>query len=127
VDRIARAVPLILGGAAVILGLSWLIRAPDFVDRVTIANQTAFDVDVNVAAAGGGVLDLTYIPAGDTKAVRGVIDQGNVWVFRFSYGGTDAGTLRLERTKLERDDWKVEVPEEVAERLRRAGHERLAP
>jgi len=126
-DGVVRAIPLVLGGAVVILVLSWLVRGPEFVDRVTIANQTAFYVDVDVAGSDGRVLALTYVPAGDTKAVRGVIDQGDVWVFRFSYGGTDAGTLRLERTRLEQRDWKVEIPEEVAERLDRAGHEPSAP
>ena len=127
VDRIARVVPLVLGGAVVILVLSWLVRGPDFVDRVTIANRTAFDVDVDVAGSDGRVLALTYVPAGDTKAVRGVIDQGDIWIFHLSYGGTDAGTLRLERTRLEQRDWKLEIPEEVAERLDRAGHEPSAP
>jgi hypothetical protein len=119
----ARSVPAVLGGVTVILLLSWLVRGPDFVDRVTITNGTAFDVDVDVAGSGGGVLDLTYITADETKVVRGVIDQGDIWIFHFSYGGTDAGTLRLDRTRLAQSDWKVEIPEAVADRLNAAGHE----
>ncbi|MGQ0431524.1 MAG: hypothetical protein ACT452_03840 [Microthrixaceae bacterium] len=107
-----------------ILVLSWMVRGPDFVDRVTIANPTAFDVDVNVAGSDGALLDLAYVIAGETKVVRGVIDQGDVWIFHFSYGGTDAGKLRLDRTRLERSGWRVEIPEAVADRLDAAGHER---
>ncbi|MGH9013484.1 MAG: hypothetical protein ACRDZ1_06060 [Acidimicrobiia bacterium] len=115
--------PAVLGGVVVILLLSWLVRGPDFVDRVTIANRTALDVDVNVAGSDGGLLDLTYIAAGETKSVRDVIDQGDIWVFHFSYGGTDAGTLRLDRTRLAQNGWRVEIPEAVADRLDAAGHE----
>lgn len=123
IGRVAWSVPAVLGGVVVILLLSWLVRGPDFVDRVTIANRTAFDVDVNVAGSDGGLLDLTYIIAGETKAVRDVIDQGDIWVFHFSYGGTDAGTLRLDRTGLAQNGWRVAIPEAVADRLDAAGHE----
>lgn len=123
IGRVARSVPAVLGGVVVILLLSWLVRGPDFVDRVTIANRTALDVDVNVAGSDGGLLDLTYIAAGETKSVRDVIDQGDIWVFHFSYGGTDAGTLRLDRTRLAQNGWRVEIPEAVADRLDAAGHE----
>jgi hypothetical protein len=123
VGRLAWAVPLVLSCIVVILVLSWLVRGPDFVDRVTIANPTAFDVDVSVSGSDGGVLDLTYITAGETKVVRSVIDQGDVWIFRFSYGGTDAGTLRMDRMKLEQNDWRVVIPKAVEDRLDAAGHE----
>jgi hypothetical protein len=123
VGRIARSVPAVIGGVVVILLLSWLVRGPDFVDRVTIANRTAFDVDVNVAGADGSRLDLTYVTAGETKAVRDVIDKGDVWIFHFSYGRTDAGTLRLDRTRLTQSGWRVEIPAAVEDRLDEAGHE----
>jgi hypothetical protein len=123
VGRVARSVPAVLGGVVVILLLSWLVRGPDFVDRVTIANRTAFDVDVNVAGSDGSRLELTYVTAGETKAVRDVIDQGDIWVFHFSYGGTDAGTLRLDRTTLAQNGWRADIPDAVEDRLDSAGHE----
>jgi hypothetical protein len=53
--------------------------------------------------------------------VEEVADQGREWVFRFSYGGVDAGELVLSRDRLARDGWNITVPSAVAERLRDAG------
>jgi hypothetical protein len=115
--------PIVLAGVAVTFLLSWLLRGPDFVDRVTIANPTAFDVDVDVAGSDGGLLDLYYVEAGTTAVVRDVIDQEDTWTFHLSYGGTDAGTLRLDRARLAQSGWRVEIPQAVENRLEGAGHE----
>lgn len=123
VRQVARIVPLILLSVVAVVVVSWLLRGPAFVDRVTIGNPTAFDVDVDVAGADGRLLDLRYVTAGETVVVRDVIDQGDVWIFHFSYGGTDAGTLRMERPRLEQDDWTVAIPAVVENRLEAAGHE----
>jgi hypothetical protein len=50
-----------------------------------------------------------------------VIDQGEQWVFRFTYGGVDGGELVVPRTELEASGWKVTVPQQFAERMRAAG------
>jgi hypothetical protein len=102
---------------------SWALRGPGFVDRVTIANPTAFDADVDVAGSDGRLLDLRYVTAGDTVVVRDVIDQGDLWTFHFSYGGTDAGTLRLDRAAFAHGGWRMEIPQVVENRLEAAGHE----
>jgi hypothetical protein len=115
-------VPVLGAAATLILVGSWLFRGPAFIDRVTIVNDTAFPVNVDVAGADGRKLALKYVSAGETAVVRDVIDQGDTWEFQFTYGGTDAGTLRRDRARLERDDWTVEVPQEVADRLETAGH-----
>jgi len=109
------------------LVLSWLLRDPAFVDQVTIVDPTVFDVDVDVSGTDGRLLDLKYVSAGETAVVREVIDQGDVWMFHFSYGGTDAGALRVERATLAQDDWTVEIPQEVEDRLEAAGHEPSVP
>jgi hypothetical protein len=123
VGRIVWYLPIVLAGVAVTFLLSWLLRGPDFVDRVTIANPTAFDVDVDVAGSDGGLLDLYYVEAGTTAVVRDVIDQEDTWTFHLSYGGTDAGTLRLDRARLAQSGWRVEIPQAVENRLEGAGHE----
>ncbi|MGH8983357.1 MAG: hypothetical protein ACRDY6_05715 [Acidimicrobiia bacterium] len=114
--------PVVVAGVTVVLVGSWLFRGPAFIDRVTIVNDTAFDVNVDVAGSDGRVLGLEYVTAGETTVVRDVIDQGGTWEFRFSYGGTDAGTLLRNRSALERSNWTVEVPQEVEDRLETAGY-----
>lgn len=115
-------VPVLLAAVAVVVVGSWLVRGPAFVDRITIVNDTGFDVNVDVAGSDGRVVGLKYVLAGETAVVRDVIDQGETWEFQFSYGGTDAGTLRRDRTSLERNDWRVVIPQAVEDRLTAAGH-----
>jgi hypothetical protein len=121
--RIARFLPIVLIGVALTLLLSWALHGPDFVDRITVANPNAFDVDVDVAGSDGRLLDLKYVTAGKTAVVHDVIDQGDTWTFHFSFGGTDAGTLRVDRATLANTGWSVEIPKEVQTRLEAAGHE----
>jgi hypothetical protein len=116
-------VPVLVAGAIVVAVGGRLFQGPEFVDQLTIVNDTAFDVDVDVAGSDGRVLGLKYVSAGETALVRDVIDQGDTWEFQFSYGGTDAGTLRRDRAALERSDWTVEVPATVADELEAAGHQ----
>ena len=123
VRRFVWVVPAVFLGILVIAVFTRLLQGPDLVDRVTIENTTMFDVDVDVSGSDDRLLNLTHVEARETTTVRDVIDQGDVWVFHFSYGGTNAGTLRLEREELERQGWTVAVPPEVAARLEAAGHE----
>ncbi len=55
------------------------------------------------------------------RSVEEVADQGREWVFRFSYGGVDAGELVITPGQLARDGWEITVPSAVAERLHEAG------
>jgi hypothetical protein len=120
---LARSLPFVVVAVAVAVIGPLAVRGPTFVDRVTVDNPTAYDVDVDVTGRDGRALNLVFAAAGTTETVRDTIDQGETWVFRFSYGGTDAGALRLDRAALERQDWTVEVPAEVADTLGEAGHE----
>ena len=46
-----------------------------------------------------------------------VLDQGDEWIFTFSSGGIEGGSLRVSRAKLAADGWRVSVPESVIQRL----------
>jgi hypothetical protein len=121
VGRIVAYLGIALAGIAMIALLSWIVRGPAFVERVTIANPTRYDFNVDVAASDGRRLDLAYVEAGGSVAVRDVIEQGDTWTFRFSYGGTEAGSVSVDRARLERGDWIVEIPPRVEMRLDAAG------
>jgi hypothetical protein len=53
--------------------------------------------------------------------MREIIDHGDVWIFRFAGQGHDVGEVRLTRSDLAADDWVLNVPASVAQRLRDAG------
>lgn len=121
--RFARPILLLVIAIAIVLLGARAFEGPSFVDEVTIVNPTRYDVDVDVSGADGRLLGLSYVGSGQTLIVQDTIDQGDTWIFHFTYGGTDAGSLRLDRGELAAADWTVEVPTAVADRLADAGHE----
>ena len=56
-----------------------------------------------------------------TADVQEVIDQGDVWQFRFDSQGMSGGQLRLTRAELESAGWHIAIPVEVGTRLAEAG------
>lgn len=91
-------------------------------DRITIVNPTPYDLDVEVSGQDrDGWLPVAIVEAGEEDVVPGVSDQGEVWIFRFRHLGDPVGELSLTRAELERSGWRVEVPNEVAERLQELG------
>ena len=83
-----------------------------FVDEVTIVNDTEYSANVDVTdETRNGWLGLTAVQPASTTTVEEVIDQGEVWVFRFDYVGKYEEEVEVTRDELERNDWTVEVPE----------------
>jgi hypothetical protein len=107
---------------SVVLALVWLTACsapPPTVDRITIVNRTAYDFNVEVARPdGGGWLPVTIAEARSEDVAEDVIDQGRLWMFRFLHWGDPVSELSLTRADLVEGRWRVEVPEEVEERLR---------
>ena len=114
---LGHAQPLLL--AAVLLGVA--CSSVTQVERVIIVNETEYPADVSVGGGGDGWVNLANVPTEDSREIRQVIDQGELWTFRFSYGGSDPVTLELRRAELVEADWKVEVPRELEVRLRAKG------
>jgi hypothetical protein len=116
---------LALAGAAVLATLAFLLpasRTPSYVDEVTVANPHQWDVGVEVSGAErDGWLGMGTVDRTASHGFQQVIDQGQQWVFRFSYAGVDGGELVVPRSELEASGWKVTVPEQFAERMRAAG------
>ena len=108
--------------AILALVLSSCEGSPPTVDEITIVNGTDYDLDVEVSGDDRqGWLPVAIVEAGSTRVSEEVIDQGDVWVFRFRHRGDPVGELSLSRSELARSGWRVEVPETVSQRLRELG------
>ncbi len=123
--HIGLAVAAVVAGLAVALGLTSLVglsSGPNTVARITFENPTAYALDIEVSSgAAGGWTSAGSVRQRSTAEVSEVIDQGDVWVFRFDSQGASGGELRLSRTELEAAGWQVSVPAEVGARLAAAG------
>jgi hypothetical protein len=96
--------------------------SPHTVERISIDNPTAYDLDVDVTGGDrDGWLPLAIIEAQSEDVAQDVVDQGEVWIFRFMHFGDPVGELRLTRAELAEDGWRVEVPSEVEDRLQQLG------
>lgn len=97
---------------------------PRFVERVTFVNSTLYDLDVDVTDAKRDVwLDVGHVGRETETTTEQVLDQGETWIFRFRHEGRDAGELQVSRQDLQRNGWRVAIPQSVAERLRELGAE----
>lgn len=100
-------------------------RLPSFVPRLTVANPTPYNVEIDVTGADGdGWLNLGGVRRESTKHLYEVIDHGDRWIFRFHYGGVEAGQMAVPGDQLRAGGWRMRIPPEVGDRLRAAG---LAP
>jgi hypothetical protein len=95
-----------------------------FIEEITFSNETDYPAKVEVSGASRqGWLNLTIAQRDRETTVQEVIDQGDVWVFRFDYAGKHEEELEISRAELVRADWKVEVPQSFGDALRRLGVE----
>jgi hypothetical protein len=111
-------VVLVVVGTLLVVGMVFALRDPDVVSRVTVENPGRLAVNVDVS---GGPDDphliLAPVPADGSATTRDVLDQGDEWIFHFTSGGVDGGTVRVSRAKLAANGWRVVVPESVTARL----------
>lgn len=89
---------------------------------ITIVNETDYDMEVHVSdAIGEAWLPLAVIGAHSDRSVEQVNDQGDVWMFRFFHWGDSIAELSINRDELQRNDWRIEVPLVVEQRLEQLG------
>lgn len=114
-------VVVVVGGAVAMTACS---MSTDVVDRLTIVNRTAFDVEVQLSDAEKQSWQILGRAGHESSTVNELIaDEGPTWVFRFHYGGELVDELAVKRSKLVRDGWRVEVPQRIDEKMRRLGFE----
>jgi hypothetical protein len=113
---------LLAGVGTLVFLLSAACSEVSFVDEVTIVNNTDYSANVEVTdRARDGWLGLTTVQPQSTKTVERVIDQGEMWIFRFDYAGKHQEEVEVTRPDLERNDWTVEIPQSFEQRLRDLG------
>lgn len=86
-----------------------------------VENPTAYPVNVDVRSAdgSGGRLGLGTVSPTADQSFTSVIDQGDRWVFEFSYAGVEAGSIELVRNAAV--GGPVVIPDSVERTLRDAG------
>ena len=111
-------IALLVVAALLCAAMTYALRDPELVSRVTVENPSEIGVNVSVHAANdSSQLILASVPPTTSATNLDVLDQGDEWVFTFSSGGVAGGTLRVSRAKLAADGWRVAVPESVVQRL----------
>ncbi len=127
----ARLTALVAAGVVAATGTVMLLLAlegPSFVDEVNVVNGTVYRFNVAVAGPDDdGVVELGALGRDDQNRFQAVLDQGDVWVFSFSYGGVDGGEVSVTRDELEAAGWTLDVPAAAEERLRQSGVTPSAP
>jgi hypothetical protein len=122
VPLVATVVALVVVGLAIVLFVGRAIRTPSFVGEVTLVNPTPYGVEVDLRRDDDdGRLLLGRAEPEDDTVQREVTDIGGRWLFRFTHAGVRVGELDVSRDALERDDWRVTVPDSVTAQLRGAG------
>lgn len=95
---------------------------PGTVPRITFQNPTGYALDIEVSAGPGrGWTSAGSVRQQSTADVHEVLDQGDVWLFRFDSQGETGGELHLSRSELEASDWRIAIPPEVGDRLAHVG------
>jgi hypothetical protein len=111
-------IALVIVGALLCAAMADALRDPEVVSRVIVDNPSELEVNVSVRPADDPSRLILATVAPTTSATNlDVLDQGDEWIFSFSAGGVDGGTLRVSRAKLAADGWRVVVPESVIQRL----------
>jgi hypothetical protein len=92
-----------------------------YVDQVVIVNDTSYTAGVDVRGKDSEWVALATVEAGETRDVGQVIDQGELWIFRFAYLLHDPVDIEISRKELVDAKWHVEVPAGFEDGLREEG------
>jgi hypothetical protein len=96
--------------------------SPPMIPRLTVANSSVYDLDIEVTGANrDGWTGVGTAKAHSTKEFNDVIDHGKNWIFHFAGQGEDGGELEISRKDLTRNNWHIDIPDAVAQRLHSAG------
>ena len=88
---------------------------------VTFANETAWDIGVELALANDSRMLIATIEADQTRTVEEIIEPGEVWAFRWKFRGQEVALTKISDGDLRAAGYRVSVPTEVTEELRDEG------
>jgi len=115
-------VALALAATVLLSFVAGLSTGPKTISRITFENPTVYALDIEVSpGTETGWTSAGSVRQQSTADVQEVIDQGDVWLFRFDSQGLSGGQLRLTRADLETSGWHVSIPVEVGTRLAEEG------
>jgi hypothetical protein len=106
---------------ALVVGASTMLVPPAHVPAVTVANPTAWYADVSVSSGTGGWVVLGPVAPGESRRLADVLDVGDSWAFRFTYGDGVEAVATFDRAELAQSSWEVTVPEEFSQQAQEAG------
>jgi hypothetical protein len=112
-----KRVPAAIGACIFLFGSA--CSDVSFIAEVTIVNDTEYPAHVDVTdGTGDEWMGLTSVDPQSTMTVEEVIDQGEMWVFRFDYIGKYQEEVEVSRRELEQNGWTIDVPSSFEQRLR---------
>ena len=99
-----------------------VLQPPATVRRVSIENTSEYNIGIEVRGAGGGWTDLASAGGQSTTERHEVVDRGDVWIFRFTSQGRQAGELRISRADLQAARWTIQIPDATVQELKDRAH-----
>lgn len=119
--RIVAAGLLLAAALLAIVLVTRLLDEPSFVDALVVENPTQYDVRIQVTdSERSGWMSIGMARRAETSTFEQIIDQGEEWIFRFRAQGVEGGELRVRRSELANDDWRLRIPPASARSCRRA-------
>ncbi len=94
------------------------LSLPAFVSKITVVNES--DVDLDIAVRGrdaSGWLDLGSVGPRSSLAVSEVVDQGELWIVRFTHRDEVYGELQVARTQLKSNRGRIVITAHAIESL----------
>jgi hypothetical protein len=112
----------LVAGVSMIILVLGACSSVSFVDELSIINDTEYSANVEVTDGDrDGWLRLESLEPNSTTVIEDVIDQGEVWIFRFDYLGRHQVEIEVPARELAQNDWSIEVPESFEQDLRDMG------
>jgi hypothetical protein len=109
--------PAVLALVAILLVVALTLGVPG---RETLHFDNRTDVAVRITASDdgrNGWLPVGTIDAQARARIDEVIDQGDVWRFRYEVGPDRIAEIRKTRAELESANWTVVIPADAADAL----------
>lgn len=119
--RLSHVAAGVLGVAVLLVG-GRLMKEPNFIERIEVHNPTRYDITIDVASSeDDGWMAVGTARRLGSSTFEEIYDQGDAWIFRFTAQGEGGGELRLSKSRLERDEWRIEIPRLVEDKLQEEG------